>query len=100
MWRLIRASPASRPTFGAMLLLTALMAPAKAAETLRVAKAVPFAWSFTPLDIGMQTGIFAKHGLAIEESASAGDAKLQQLLTSGSGDIGIGSGPSMAFSVK
>ncbi len=67
MWRLIRASPASRPTFSAMLLLTALIAPANAAETLRVAKVVPFAWSFTPLDIGMQTGIFAKHGLAIEE---------------------------------
>ncbi len=100
MWRLIRASPASRPAFCAMLLLTALMAPANAAETLRVAKVVPFAWSFTPLDIGIETGIFAKHGLAIEESASAGDAKLQQLLTSNSVDIGIGSGPGMAFSVK
>jgi ABC-type nitrate/sulfonate/bicarbonate transport system substrate-binding protein len=76
------------------------MAPAAAAESLRVAKVVPFAWTFTPLDIGMQTGIFAKHGLDIEASASAGDAKLQQLLTAGSVDIGIGSGPGMAFSVK
>jgi ABC-type nitrate/sulfonate/bicarbonate transport system substrate-binding protein len=83
-----------------MLLLAALMAPARAAETLRVAKVVPFAWTFTPLDIGMQTGIFAKHGLTIEESASAGDAKLQQLLTAGSVDIGIGSGPGMAFAIK
>jgi len=83
-----------------MLLLPALIAPAGAAEPLRVAKVVPFAWTFTPLDIGMQTGIFAKHGLAIEASASAGDAKLQQLLTAGSVDIGIGSGPGMAFSVK
>jgi len=83
-----------------MLLLAALIAPAGATETLRVAKVVPFAWTFTPLDIGMQTGIFAKHGLAIEASASAGDAKLQQLLTAGSVDIGIGSGPGMAFSVK
>jgi len=87
-------------TCGAMLLLPALIAPAGAAEPLRVAKVVPFAWTFTPLDIGMQTGIFAKHGLAIEASASAGDAKLQQLLTAGSVDIGIGSGPGMAFSVK
>ncbi len=89
-------------TCGAMLLLAALVAPpsAGAAETLRVAKVVPFAWTFTPLDIGIQTGIFAKHGLDIEASASAGDAKLQQLLTSGSIDIGIGSGPGMAFSVK
>src|ERR1700722_2512492 len=84
----------------AALLLATSFAPAQAAETLRVAKVVPFAWSFTPLDIGIETGIFAKHGLAIEESASAGDAKLQQLLTSDSVDIGIGSGPGMAFSVK
>jgi NitT/TauT family transport system substrate-binding protein len=84
----------------AAALLAAILAPAQANETLRVAKVVPSAWSFTPLDIGIQTGIFAKHGLDIEESASAGDAKLQQLLTSGSIDIGIGSGPGMAFIVK
>jgi len=33
-------------------------------------------------------------------SALAGDAKLQQALTSGAVDIGLGSGPSMAFAVK
>jgi|SRR5271169_4086702 len=83
-----------------VLLLAALVAPAGAAEKLRVAKVVPFAWAFTPLDIGIQTGIFAKHGLDIEETVSAGDAKLQQLLTSDSIDIGIGSGPGMAFIAK
>jgi ABC-type nitrate/sulfonate/bicarbonate transport system substrate-binding protein len=81
-------------------MLAVLVAPASAAEKLRVAKVVPFAWTFTPLDIGMQTGIFAKHGLEIEASASAGDAKLQQLLTADSIDIGIGSGPGMAFTIK
>ncbi len=84
----------------AVLLASVVIRPAAAAEDLRVVKVVPFAWTFTPLDIGIQTGIFAKHGLNIEESASAGDAKLQQLLTAGSADIGIGSGPGMAFSVK
>jgi ABC-type nitrate/sulfonate/bicarbonate transport system substrate-binding protein len=83
-----------------MLMLAALAAPVSAAGALRVAKVVPFAWTFTPLDIGIATGIFAKHGLDIEASASSGDAKLQQLLTAGSVDIGIGSGPGMAFSVK
>jgi NitT/TauT family transport system substrate-binding protein len=87
-------------TCGAMLLLAASVTPAGAAETLRVAKVVATAWTFTPLDVGIQTGIFAKHGLDIQESASAGDAKLQQLLTAGSIDIGIGSGPGMAFIVK
>ena len=84
----------------AVLAFAASLAPAHAAEKLRVAKVVPFAWSFTPLDIGIAAGIFAKHGLDIEESASAGDAKLQQLLASGSIDIGIGSGPGMAFIAK
>ena len=83
-----------------MLPLSAMLAPVRAAEKLRVAKVVPFAWTFTPLDIGMQEGIFAKQGLDIEASASAGDAKLQQLLASGSVDIGIGSGPGMAFAAK
>jgi len=85
---------------GAALPFAAWLSPARAAQRLRVAKVVPFAWAFTPLDIGMQTGIFAKHGLDIEESASSGDAKLQQLLVSGSVDIGIGSGPGMAFAAK
>src|SRR6202167_3630115 len=95
-----RAVLTSHLTGAAALLVAAMLAPAHAAETLRVAKVVPFAWSFTPLDIGIAAGIFAKHGLDIEESSSAGDAKLQQLLTSGSIDIGIGSGPGMAFIVK
>jgi ABC-type nitrate/sulfonate/bicarbonate transport system substrate-binding protein len=78
----------------------ALVTPADAAEKLRVGKAVAFAWTFTPLDVGMQTGIFAKHGIEIESSAFGGDAKMQQGLTSDSIDIGIGSGPGMAFMVK
>jgi ABC-type nitrate/sulfonate/bicarbonate transport system substrate-binding protein len=76
------------------------LSPAMAAQKLRVAKVVPFAWAFTPLDIGIEMGIFAKHGLDIEASASSGDAKLQQLLVSDSVDMGIGSGPGMAFSAK
>ncbi|MGH6673479.1 MAG: ABC transporter substrate-binding protein [Xanthobacteraceae bacterium] len=97
---LSRRSLVAALTCGAALPLAARLAPAHAAQKLRVAKVVPFAWTFTPLDIGMQEGIFAKHGLDIEESSSAGDARLQQLLASSSVDIGIGSGPGMAFSAK
>jgi NitT/TauT family transport system substrate-binding protein len=77
-----------------------LVAPAHATEKLRVGKAVAFAWTFTPLDVGIQTGIFAKHGLEIEASDATGDAKLQQALTADSLDVGIGSGPGMAFMAK
>jgi ABC-type nitrate/sulfonate/bicarbonate transport system substrate-binding protein len=73
---------------------------ARAAETLRVGKAVPEAFSFTPLDIGIRKGIFKQNGLDITEIASAGDAKLQQAMASNSIDIGIGSGPGLAFIVK
>jgi NitT/TauT family transport system substrate-binding protein len=100
MKRIVRACVISGLSFGVMLVLARLIAPASAAEPLRVAKVVPFAWTFTPLDIGMQSGIFAKNGLDIEASSSAGDAKLQQLMAAGSVDIGIGSGPGMAFAVK
>ena len=91
-----------RGLFRALLCCLAVLvaAPAGAAEKLRVVKAVAFAWTFTPLDVGIETGIFAKHGLEIEASAAAGDAKLQQALTADSADIGIGSGPGMAFMAK
>jgi NitT/TauT family transport system substrate-binding protein len=100
MRRWSRRSLMSGLACGTMLPLAAKFAPARAAEKLRVAKVVPFAWTFTPLDIGIQEGIFAKHGLDIDASASSGDAKLQQILTAGSVDIGIGSGPGMAFAAK
>lgn len=74
--------------------------PTLAAETVRVGKAVPEAFSFTPLDIGIRKGFFAKNGVEVEASAFAGDAKLQQAMTANSIDMGIGSGPGMAFIVK
>jgi NitT/TauT family transport system substrate-binding protein len=83
-----------------IILLALWLTPAGAQEKLRVGKAVAFAWTFTPLDVGMQTGIFAKQGLEIEASAFNGDARLQQGLTADSIDVGIGSGPGMAFMVK
>jgi ABC-type nitrate/sulfonate/bicarbonate transport system substrate-binding protein len=91
-----------RTAFGALIamLAMALASPGQAAEKLRVGKAVPFAWTFTPLDVGMQMGIFAKHGLEIEASAFGGDARMQQALTADSIDVGIGSGPGMAFMAK
>jgi len=67
---------------------------------LRVGKAVPQAFSFVPLDVGIQKGFFKQNGLDIQELAFAGDAKMQQAMASDSLDIGLGSGPAMAFIVK
>jgi ABC-type nitrate/sulfonate/bicarbonate transport system substrate-binding protein len=78
----------------------ALAGPAQAEEPLRVAKAVPEAFSFVPLDIGIQEGIFKKNGVDVQASAAAGDAKLQQAMAADSLDASLGSGPGMAFIVK
>src|SRR5215831_14357524 len=89
---------------GAGIALAAVQAfaawPAVAGETLRVGKAVPEAFSFVPLDVGMREGIFARHGLTIESTAFAGDARMQQAMASDSLDIALGSGPAMAFIAK
>src|SRR2546430_17382414 len=75
-------------------------APAGAAEKLKVGRAVPEAFSFVPLDIGMRKGFFQKYGIEAESIAFAGDAKMQQAMASDSIDLALGSGPAMAFIMK
>jgi ABC-type nitrate/sulfonate/bicarbonate transport system substrate-binding protein len=86
----------------AICLATTLAAvrDARAQEPLRVGKGFPSLFQFTPLDVGLAEGIFKKHGLDVEASAFAGDAKLQQAFAAGAVDLGIGSGPGMAFIAK
>jgi ABC-type nitrate/sulfonate/bicarbonate transport system substrate-binding protein len=84
----------------AALACALVLAPAHAAEKLRVGKAVPEAFSFVPVDIGIKQGIFANNGLDIESIAFAGDARMQQAAAADSIDILLGSGPAMAFIVK
>jgi ABC-type nitrate/sulfonate/bicarbonate transport system substrate-binding protein len=71
-----------------------------AQDKIRVGKSVPIAWTFTPLDIGKEVGIFAKHNLDVEISAFGGDARMQQALAANGIDIGLGSGPGMGFAAK
>ncbi len=86
---------------GLTIAVLTLSAPASfAAEKLRVGKAVPEAFSFAPLDIGMKKGFFAHNGIEVESIAFAGDARMQQAAAAGSIDILLGSGPAMAFIVK
>jgi ABC-type nitrate/sulfonate/bicarbonate transport system substrate-binding protein len=73
---------------------------AQAPMKVRVGKAIGEAFSFTPLDIGIETGIFKKHGVEIEKYDFGGSAKLQQALAADSIDMGLGSGPELAFIVK
>ncbi len=80
--------------------LLAFQAPAQTVTKLRVGKAIPIAFSFVPLDIGVQAGIFKKHGIDVEQFGFGGSAKLQQALAADSIDIGLGSGPELAFIAK
>jgi len=83
------------------VLAAALAAPASStADTLRVGKAGRDAFSFVPADVGQQTGIFKKHGLDLEISSFGGDARVQQAMAADSIDVGLGSGPGLAFIVK
>jgi ABC-type nitrate/sulfonate/bicarbonate transport system substrate-binding protein len=81
--------------------LAAWCLPASAgAETLRIGKAGREAFSFVPADVGQRTGIFRKHGLDLEIASFGGDARVQQAMTADGIDIGLGSGPGLAFIVK
>lgn len=77
-----------------------LATAAHAADKLAVAKAALTSSAVLPLDIGVQTGIFQKHGLDVGIVVFQGAAKMHQAMTAGSVDIGIGGGPEMALVAK
>ncbi len=73
---------------------------ADAQTTLRLGKAQANQFAFIPADVGVETGIFKKHGIDLDISAFAGDAKMVQALTADSLDIALGGSPSFAAIVK
>lgn len=81
--------------------LTLAATQAVVAQTpLRVGKSQADSFSFVPLDIGIEHGFFKKYGVDVQESGFAGDAKLQQAIAADAVDVGIGSGPALAFVAK
>ena len=80
--------------------LCALAIGAASAETVRVGKAGRDAFSFVPPDVGERVGIFKKYSLDLEISSFGGDARVQQAMAADGIDIGLGSGPGLAFVVK
>ncbi len=87
--------------FAVAVVASMLLAGAgRAADKIKVGKSVPFAWMFQVIDVGTETGIFAKHDIELEVSSFAGDARMQQALTAGSIEIGLGGGPGIGFMAK
>jgi ABC-type nitrate/sulfonate/bicarbonate transport system substrate-binding protein len=94
--------PMNKMMFGllaaAMTLFVATAALAN--DAVHVGKAQGTAWTFLPVDIGIEQGIFAKLGLDVDSANLGGDAKVQQALVAGSVDFGLGSGPGLALASK
>jgi NitT/TauT family transport system substrate-binding protein len=84
----------------AVALAALLVAQGAAAEHLRVGNPEAVGFDFSPVTVGTETGIFARHGLEIESFSFAGGAKVHQAMAAGSLDMALGSGPDMAFIAK
>jgi NitT/TauT family transport system substrate-binding protein len=88
--------------FHRSLCVTALLmlSPMASAETLRVGNPAPQAFSFLPIDVALDQGIFKKHGIEIEKIGLSGSAKLHQAMVAGVLDIALGAGTDIGFLVK
>jgi NitT/TauT family transport system substrate-binding protein len=88
-------------TFCAAAMLGLVFPSAASAQTtVRLGKAQANQFAFVPADVGVDTGILKKHGIDVEISSFAGDAKEIQALAAGSLDIALGGGPAIATIVK
>ena len=79
---------------------TAVAPAASAATQLTVGTAHATADAELPATVGVELGIFQKHGLDIKLADLGGDSRVIQGMTAGSIDIGVGGGSGMALIVK
>lgn len=82
--------------------LVAVMAAATAhaAETVRVGTPEGSAFMFAVIDVGIDTGIFKKHGLEVEKLNFAGGGKLGEAVAAGAVDFTVSGNTDVAFVVK
>ena len=69
-------------------------------DEIRVGRAVVNAFAFATLEVGVDAHIWDKVGLKLDISSFKGDGQLQQAMTAGSIDFGLGSGPAMGYRAK
>lgn len=94
LWRLTRRAIVAG---GLVLGIAAAGLTGAAAQTaVKVGKSAAESFSFMPVHIGHEVGIFQKHGLDVQIIDFGGGTRLQQALASGAVDIGLGSGPELA----
>jgi NitT/TauT family transport system substrate-binding protein len=100
MTRIVSMVRSAALAVAAVSLLLSAGGHAFAQQKLRVGKSQADSFSFVPVDIGIEHGFFKKYGVDVEVSGFAGDAKLQQAIAADAVDVGIGSGPALAFVAK
>ena len=83
-----------------LLATPSLLKSAGAADSITIGKAIPISFAFAAVEVGQDAGIWQSENLDVHVMAFRGDAVLQQALTTGSIDFGLGSGPAMGFHVK
>src|SRR5215813_9695075 len=71
-----------------------------ALDKLRFGKSVPNSFAFSTADIGTDAKIWQQDNIELAISAFRGDAQMQQALTAGAIDVGVGSGPGLGFRAK
>jgi NitT/TauT family transport system substrate-binding protein len=71
-----------------------------ATTTLKVAKSIPDLMAYTPLDVALAKGFFAKRNVEIDGIAFSGSAGMHQAMTAGALDIALGSGSTMVNIAK
>jgi len=83
----------------AALVALACALPASA-ETVRFGKGHPTAFTFVPVDVGVEAGTFKKNGIDLDVYSFEGATKIHQAFAAGSLDMGAASGPDMVFVAK
>lgn len=85
-----------------ILALAAAAVPvlASAQTPLTVGKSIASASVMLPANLGVEFGIFKKHGLDVKVADFTGGSKLIQAMAAGSVDIGIATGTGMGFTAK
>jgi NitT/TauT family transport system substrate-binding protein len=89
--------------FAALLALGVAFGPPAQSQTqtkVRVGQPQVGTFQFVPLQVGTEAGIFKKHGVDLEVISFGGGPRVQQAIAADSIDIGIGSGPELAFVAK
>jgi NitT/TauT family transport system substrate-binding protein len=87
--------PKLRAALVIVLAVTAL--PAQALDQIRIAAGARGNWETAAAELGLTSGIFAKHGLQAEVLWTQGSGETLQATAAGSADVGVGLGLAAAM---